>query len=73
MVDGICRTVNNNAEITTTTAPVLLLSSGETIARYSTNNGTCGGAVVAQLTYATAATADMYSNDSQVNFTGTDR
>jgi len=68
-VDGTCRRVANGSEIT---AAPLLLGTGETISRYNTNNGTCGGAVVAQLLYATAATADA-DNDSQVNFTGTDR
>jgi len=69
MVDGTCRRVNNNNEITTA---ALFLSFGETIDRYSTNNGTCGGAVAAQLTFATAAAADV-NNNSQVNFTGSDR
>jgi len=69
MVDGICTTVNNNSEITTASR---LLSSGETIDRYGTNNGTCGGGVMAQLNYSTAATADA-NNDSRVNFSGTDR
>jgi prepilin-type N-terminal cleavage/methylation domain-containing protein len=69
IVDGTCRRVNNNNEITTAS---LLLSSGETIDRYGTNNGTCGGGVMTQLNYSTAATADA-DNDSQVNFSGTDR
>ncbi|MEN6317709.1 MAG: putative Ig domain-containing protein [Syntrophaceae bacterium] len=69
MVDGTCQRVNNNNEIT---AVPLLLSSGETIDRYGTNNGTCGGGVVAQLSYGTAATADA-NNNSRVNFSGTDR
>jgi hypothetical protein len=69
VVDGTCRRVNNNSEITTA---ALRLSSGETIDRYSTNNGTCGGGVVSQLNFSTAATVDT-DNDSQVNFSGTNR
>lgn len=69
MVDETCRRVNNNSEITTA---ALRLSSGETIDRYSTNNGTCGGGVVSQLNFSTAATVDT-DNDSQVNFSGTNR
>ncbi len=68
-IDGSCRRVNNNNEITTGT---LRLNSGETIYRYSTNNGSCGGAAQAQLTYNASVYADS-NNNGQVNFTGTDR
>ncbi|MBI4849611.1 MAG: prepilin-type N-terminal cleavage/methylation domain-containing protein [Nitrospirae bacterium] len=69
IIDSTCRRVNNNNEITTGT---LQLNSGETIYRYSTNNGTCGGAVQASLSYSSAESADSNKN-AQVNFTGTDR
>ncbi len=68
-VDGACVRVNNGGEITTGSRR---LNSGETINRYSTNNGTCGGASQAQLTYSSAVYADS-NNNGQVNFTGTDR
>jgi len=68
-VDGSCRRINNGAEITT---GALRLNSGENISRYSTNNGTCGGGVQAQLSYNSAVYNDN-DNDGQVNFTGTDR
>ncbi|MBI5098622.1 MAG: putative Ig domain-containing protein [Nitrospirae bacterium] len=68
-VDGTCLRVNNGIEITT---GALRLNSGETIYRYSTNNGSCGGAAQALLTYNSAVYADS-NNNGLVNFTGTDR
>ena len=67
-VAGTCRRVNNNGEITTT---ALRLISGGTIYRYSTQNGTCGGAVQATLNFDQAVSADA-DHDCMVNFTGTD-
>jgi len=73
-IDGACRRINNNAEITTA---VILLNPGETIERRTTNNGTCGLPVVSTLTYDTAMNADITINggdgDCQANFGGTDR
>jgi len=69
IVDGTCRRINNGGEITTA---ALRLNSGETMYRYSTNNGTCGGGAQAQLSYNSAVSADS-DNDGLVNFTGTDR
>jgi hypothetical protein len=48
------------------------LNVGESIARYSTTNGSCGGGVQETLVYNTAILADT-DNDGQVNFTGSDR
>jgi len=69
IVDGTCRRINNGAEITTA---ALRLNSGETIDRYATNNGSCGGGVQEQLSYTSAVYADS-DGDGLVNFTGTDR
>lgn len=71
MIDGACRRVNNGGEITTT-VPLQRLNAGESIARYSTTNGSCGGGIQETLTYNSATLADT-DNDGQVNFTGTDR
>lgn len=70
-VDGACVRVNNNAEITSTSAG-RTLNSGETIYRYATSNGSCGGGVQGTLVYSSAIVADS-DNDGQVYFNGTDR
>ena len=73
LIDGTCRNVNNNAEITTA---ALRLNVGETIQRWSAA-GSCTGSVVATIDYDTAMNADITINggngNCQVNFTGTDR
>ncbi|MEW6162910.1 MAG: hypothetical protein AB1606_06330 [Nitrospirota bacterium] len=69
IVDGWCsNNVLNGAEITT---PTRRLGPGETIDRYS-RLGICSGAILAQLTYSQAVSADT-NKDCCVNFTGTDR
>jgi prepilin-type N-terminal cleavage/methylation domain-containing protein len=68
LIDGTCKRVRNNREITTPE----MLNSGETIERYNTSNSTCGGGVQATLTYTQAISADS-DGDCCVNFTGTDR
>jgi hypothetical protein len=70
-IDGTCVRVNNGGEITSTSAG-RTLNSGETIYRYATSNGSCGGAIQGTLIYNSAIIADT-DNDGQVNFTGTDR
>ncbi len=70
-IDGACRRVNSGSEITTS-SPLQRLNAGESIARYSTANGSCGGGVQETLTYNSAIRADT-DNDGQVNFTGSDR
>jgi prepilin-type N-terminal cleavage/methylation domain-containing protein len=70
-LDGACVRVNNNGEITSNSAG-RTLNSGETVYRYGTSNGSCGGTIQAVLSYSAAALADV-DNDGQVNFTGTDR
>ena len=68
-VDGTCMRVNRNNEIT---SDPLLLSYGETISQYGSNDGTCSGGVIGQISYAAAAAADI-NNNSRVEFSGTDR
>lgn len=73
MIDGICRRVNNNGEITTT-SPLRRLNSGESIIQYSSSNTTCSSGEVANLTFNQAAQVDINGDaDGQVNFSGTDR
>ena len=67
LIDGTCKTINNNSEITSPET----LDNGETINRYNTNNGTCG-TLADSLTYSQAV-ADDTNKDCCVNFTGTDR
>lgn len=71
MADGTCVRINNNGEITSTSAG-RTLNSGETIYRYGTSNASCGGVIQGTFNYSTAILADT-DNDSQVNFTGSDR
>jgi type II secretory pathway pseudopilin PulG len=72
-IDGTCKRVNNNSEITNPQ----YLNTGEIIQRYGTQNQSCGGAVQATLSYDQAMNADVVINggdgDCQVNFSGTDR
>lgn len=72
-IDGTCKRVNNNSEITNPE----YLNTGETIERYGTQNQSCGGAVQATLSYDQAMNADVVINggdgDCQVYFSGTDR
>jgi prepilin-type N-terminal cleavage/methylation domain-containing protein len=70
-IDGACIRINNNGEITSTSAG-RTLNTGESINSYSTSNGSCGGAVQGTIGYNAAALADV-DNDGQVNFAGTDR
>lgn len=70
-IDGACVRINNNGEITSTSAG-RTLNTGESINSYGTSNGSCGGAVQGTIGYNAAALADV-DNDGQVNFTGTDR
>ena len=70
-IDGACVRINNNGEITSTSAG-RTLNAGEAINSYGTSNGSCGGAVQGTIGYNAAALADV-DNDGQVNFTGTDR
>lgn len=71
MVAGLCRSIGNGAEITTTTGPRYLLPSAS-ITRHLTTDTTCVGAIQASISYTTAALVDS-DNDGYVNFTGTDR
>jgi len=66
-IDGTCKRVNTNAEITTPE----LLNNGEVIIRYSTSDGSCGGSQTT-FSYNQAVSADS-NKDCCVNFTGTDR
>jgi prepilin-type N-terminal cleavage/methylation domain-containing protein len=72
-IDGTCKRVNNNSEITNPQ----YLNTGEIIQRYGTQDRSCGGAVQATLSYDQAMNADVGINggdgDCQVNFSGTDR
>ncbi|MDD5401217.1 MAG: type II secretion system protein [Sulfurimonas sp.] len=70
MVDGVCRRVNNNSEITTT-APLRRLNAGESIIQYSSSNTTCSGEV-ARITFNQVVCADTDA-DGLVNFSGADR
>jgi prepilin-type N-terminal cleavage/methylation domain-containing protein len=69
IIDGSCRRVSSNREITTTS---LRLNAGEAVYRYATNNRSCGGGIQDQMDYNTAVYADS-DNDGRVNFSGTDR
>lgn len=70
-IDGACVRINNNGEITSTSAG-RTLNTGESINSYGTSNGSCGGAIQGTLLYSAAALADV-NNNGNVNFTGTDR
>lgn len=67
-IDGVCRRINNNSEITTTT---LRLNSAESVISYSSSNGSCVGEV-ASMTFNQAVCTDN-DTDGLVNFSGTDR
>ena len=72
--NGTCVRVNNGNEITGGSQ----LSPGLTIIRYTTNNGTCGGAAQGTINYTQAMAADMAGNgdcrvDYRFNDTVTDR
>ncbi len=67
-IDGSCRRVNNNSEITTSS---LRLNSGESVISYSSSNRSCSGEV-ASITFNQAVCADNDA-DGLVNFSGADR
>lgn len=71
VVDGVCRRVNNNSEITTTT---YRLNPGEQIIQYQSSNGSCT-TQTDTLDYNEAVETDSYYGncDGMVNFSGSDR
>jgi len=70
-VDGVCRRVNNNSEITTQT---YRLNPGENIIQYQSSNTTCT-TQIDTLSYNEALEVDSYYGncDGILNFSGSDR
>lgn len=68
-VDGTCRRVNNNSEITTS-SPLRRLNSGESIIQYSSTDSGCN-TPQATMTFSQAVCADTDA-DGAVRFSGAD-
>jgi len=66
MLDGVCSSVGNNAEITNDPT-IILLNFGEIIQRFSSTNGTCVD-LIDSITFNQAVNADAVDNNCRVNY-----